>query len=186
MIFFVVSVRLFEKENGKGFSKHIDELNAKIEEITEKFAQEKQTLIENFQEEKSLLLENFSQEKEKMLREKHFLQEKIAEQNEKMDMLKSSFEEEKTRAKRLISEIEKSKESALDALPEALSILAKTKKSCTLEEAIKASGVSKTRISNAINREEIKVSTRNKELLIVASLIDWLKNQPVLMQVVNE
>lgn len=78
------------------------------------------------------------------------------------------------------SELNKSSESALEAYgDECVAWLKSGIKTANIEEITKFTGHTKRKIANAIERGNLQTSTRNKALVLVGSLIQWLaENAP--------
>lgn len=100
------------------------------------------------------------------------LESLIAEQNE---IILAS----KKRNEALANEVNKSAQSALDAYSvDCKNWLMSGVKTAFVETVSEFTGHSKRKINNAIAAGNLQVSPRNKELILVSSLIEWLKNNP--------
>src|SRR5579884_373239 len=85
----------------------------------------------------------------------------------------------KNAQKRLIEDLNKSADTALEAYGEhCLNWLRSGIKTATADEINQFTGHSKRKIGNAITSGNLQVSPRNKELILISSLIEWLKNNP--------
>jgi hypothetical protein len=120
------------------------------------------------------------------LREKDHSLSQLAEQNraltEEIDALKADIEsrkqayaESKAQQKRLAEELQKSDEMALQAYSqECLDWLKSGVKTALVEEICRFTGFSKRKITNA----NLARSPRNPDLVMISSLVSWMKNTP--------
>jgi len=77
----------------------------------------------------------------------------------------------------LINAVHKSSEDALQAYSEeCLNWLRSGTKTVSLEEITRYTGHSKRKIEGAINKGYLQTASRNKELILVSSLVSWLKS----------
>lgn len=79
----------------------------------------------------------------------------------------------------LANQINKASEDALQGYSEdLLNLLRSNPKTISAGELITLTGHPKRRITNAINSGMLQTASRNKELILVSSLTDWLRNTP--------
>ena len=91
--------------------------------------------------------------------------------------LNQALTDSKNTQKRLIEDLNKSADTALEAYGEhCLNWLRSGIKTATADEINQFTGHSKQKISHAIRSGNLQVSPRNKELVLISSLIEWLKN----------
>jgi hypothetical protein len=92
---------------------------------------------------------------------------------------KRAIESEKAARKQMQEEMQRSDDEALQAYgDECIAWLRSGIKTASLDEITRFTGYSKRKIANAIASANLQVSPRNKELVLVSSLIQWLKNTP--------
>lgn len=142
---------------------------------------EKDGIIASLRAEMNASLQAFTSEKKTMLaniaQEKNGLLEKIAMQNDEIASLKNLLAQTQKGFTELHNAMNKSEDAALQAFGEAcISWLKTGDKSATVDEISRYTGLSTRRINNAIKAGKLQTSTRNKELILKASLISWLKN----------
>lgn len=96
-----------------------------------------------------------------------------------IDQQKSDLEESKNQQAALLKVVTKSSDAALQGYSdECVSWLKSGVKSVLIDDIIKYTGHSKRKINRAIGGGLIQVSPRNKDLILVSSLMDWLKQTP--------
>jgi hypothetical protein len=174
VIFFVVSTRLFEKENGVGFSKKIEELNAqyseKIEELTAQYTEKLHY--------KECIVAELNAQIEKLKEQNRTFSLVIHEKNQAIEKAKFDFSELQNK------EMQARKQASQAISNDHFSWLSE-QKSVFIEEAISRFSVSKNRIMTAIKKGDLQTTTRNKERIVAESLMEWLKEKPEL-RLVNE
>jgi len=107
------------------------------------------------------------------------LTDQLEEEKAEVARLNQLLTESKNAQKRLIEEVNKSADTALEAYGEhCLNWLRSGIKTATADEINQFTGHSKRKIGNAITSGNLQVSPRNKELILISSLIEWLKNNP--------
>jgi hypothetical protein len=107
------------------------------------------------------------------------LTEQIDGLKAEMERQKNVLAEQKTAHKRLIEETQKSDDAALQAYgDEVIQWLRSGVKTVLPDEIIRFTGFSKRKITNALDSGKLQVSPRNKDLILVSSLISWLKTTP--------
>lgn len=100
------------------------------------------------------------------------LQGVISQQN---DVLES----QKKQQSELLNALDKSSRSALDAYSdECKNWLMSGIKTVSVDEIARYTGHSKRKVNNAIAAGKIQSSPRNKALLMVSSVVDWLEQNP--------
>jgi hypothetical protein len=98
---------------------------------------------------------------------------------ESINQQKQSLVEHKAAQKRLIEEMQKSDDDALQAYgQDCINWLRSGAKSVLVADIISFTGHSKKKINNALKSGDLQVSPRNRELVLVSSLVEWLKNTP--------
>jgi hypothetical protein len=124
------------------------------------------------------------------LKQKDLLNDQLVEANrllvEENDHLKATIEGQKTafaeskaRQKQLLEELQKSDDAALQAYgDECIQWLRSGVKTVLPDEIVRFTGHSKRKITNALQDNKLQSSPRNKDLILVSSLITWLKNTP--------
>jgi hypothetical protein len=151
----------------------------------------KDSTIVSLQEEKDRSIETLTKEKDelqtKLISEKNDL---LAKVNSEKDAAISHLQQENAHLKTLLAQIEnahtklvndvnKSSEDALGAYSdECKNWLNSGAKSVSIEEIIKFTGHSKRKINNAMTAGKLLSPGRNKELILVSSLMEWLKQTP--------
>lgn len=104
------------------------------------------------------------------------LNQEIADQKAETERQKMALAESKAAHKRVIEESQKSDEEALNAYGNGLIQWLKTGiKTATVEEIMQVTGISKRKINGA----NLQRSTRNQDLILISSLVSWLKTLPM-------
>ncbi len=107
------------------------------------------------------------------------LQTKVEELSGDLGKANQLLHDHKSTNKRLIEEMQKTDDAALQAYgDECLRWLKSGIKTALVGEITRFTGISKRKITNAITSGDLQVSSRNKELVMVSSLLQWLKNTP--------
>lgn len=92
---------------------------------------------------------------------------------------KRAIEEEKAARKQALLELQRTDDMALQAYgDECINWLRSGIKTASVDEITRFTGHSKRKVTNAISGTNLQVSPRNKELVLVSSLVQWLKNTP--------
>ena len=107
----------------------------------------------------------------------------LAEENRRLAAVienqTSDLERQKKQQSELENALNESNKSALDAYSdECINWLMSGAKTVIVEEITRFTGHSKRRLNNAIEGGKIQVSPRNKSLILVSSLIEWLEQNP--------
>jgi len=137
-------------------------------------------LAESNQQHESMLA-NVRREKEELTAKRHqdnaLLTAKIDGQTSEIEQLKALLVEYKNTERELINAVHKSSEDALQAYSEeCLNWLRSGTKTVSLEEITRYTGHSKRKIEGAITKGYLQTASRNKELILVSSLVTWLKS----------
>lgn len=145
--------------------------------------QKKDGLLSTLRQEKDAILDGLRQEKEQIIAQSESkateLQAFIARQNEELREQKGLLEESKNAQMELIKALNKSSESALQGYSEECKTWLKSGiKTVMLDDIARFTGHAKRKIANAITSGMLQCAPRNKELILVSSLIDWLKITP--------
>ncbi len=150
---------------------------------------EKDTIIENLRQENTVNLEKMREEKDVMIaqiaREKEVMQQsftaKVNGLTAEIEHLKTILSETINAKTELQKTVNKSDGMALQAYSEeCIAWLKSNHKTVMVDEIPRYTGHSKRKIEEAINKGLLQKSTRNKELILVSSLMEWLKNnQPI-------
>ena len=117
---------------------------------------------------------------QKLQNETQRLNALIENQNAELVNSKQRFEE-------ALNAVNKSNDTALGAYSqECLDWLKSGVKTVSVDDINRFTGHSKRKITNAIAGGNLQVSPRNKELILVSSLVEWLKhNQPLTDQAIS-
>jgi hypothetical protein len=107
------------------------------------------------------------------------LQTKVERINEDLAKANQLLHEHKSANEQLIEEMQKTDDATLQAYGnDCLHWLKSGSKTVSLDEITRFTGHSKRKIGGAIKSGDLQVSSRNKELVTVSSLLQWLKNIP--------
>lgn len=193
--------RLQEKDNtiAKLRRDHENELTKEREEkdlmIAQLTSNHDAILAKTLQEKDGMISQStryYDTELSVLRREKESVQDLLnaekARLNEQIDRLKKENEsqrnlliESQNKESELLKAMNKSDESALEAYSEeCINWLKSGAKTVMVTEIMRYTGHSKRKIEGAINKGLLQTATRNKELITVSSLIEWLKNTPVM------
>lgn len=147
---------------------------------------EKDAFIESLRHEKDALIEHIHQEKDALLAEAHRennrLNEIIQGQRAELQEDKELLAESHNTQMELLKAMNKSSEAALAGYSEeCINWLASGVKTVSIEAINHYTGHSKRKIANAITMGNLQTASRNKELVLVSSLVDWLKKTPALL-----
>jgi hypothetical protein len=138
--------------------------------------EQKDNLFSQLRQDKDALIEKLRQDKDALIAE---LRQQLTEVKAENEKVKTVLAETKTAHARLINDVNKSDEDALQAYSqECKSWLKSGIKTVNADEISRFTGHSKRKIQGAINAGNLLVSTRNKELILVSSLAQWLKETP--------
>ena len=75
------------------------------------------------------------------------------------------------------SALHKASEDALEALPEGVALwVAHGVKTVSIDDVTRQTGLTNQKVRGAITRGLLQTTSRNKELIMVASLVPWLKS----------
>lgn len=130
---------------------------------------EKDTIIEELRQENTVSLTTLRQEKDAIILA---LRREVESQKEVLADYKNAHAQ-------LLNMHNKSSEDALQAYSEECKNWLKSGiKTASIEEITRYTGHSKRKIEGAITKGSLQKSTRNKELILVSSLSEWLKNTP--------
>lgn len=145
--------------------------------------QKKDGLLSALRQEKDAFIEVLRQEKDAIIeglnRETARLQEIISEQKEELQEQKGLLAESKSAQSELIKALNKSSDSALQAYSEeCMNWLKSGIKTANVDDIARFSGHTKRKIANAITGGMLQTAPRNKDLILVSSLVEWLKVTP--------
>jgi hypothetical protein len=161
----------------------IAELQRKADEMIAKLRQEKDAIIAKLQQDNEFNLAKINQEKDFMIAqlslENEQMQTKIDSQNGELEIQKELLAESKTAQTQLLNAVHKSTDEALQAYSEECNQWLKSGvKTVTLDEITHFTGHSKRKIDAAITKGLLQTASRNKELILMSSLMEWLKITP--------
>jgi hypothetical protein len=185
VILFTVSTKLFEAENGVGFSKDIQSLTAALAEQKALFSTAKKQIDQLNEVIRSLQLKeaNLQHERDHYCQQVERKTSLLDEKTGEIERQKSLLEEYKHQNAQLQKEAKKADDNALEAYSEECRNWLKSGiKTATVEDIARYTGHTKRKILSA----KLPVSTRNKELIVVASLISWLQNNPPSLRVTDD
>lgn len=159
-----------------GKPQEVDRLKKKDEE-RESLRVEKDGKISDLQKETSRLNALLESETTRL---NTLLQSETTRLNNLIEAQKGELQKTKRQQEDLINALNKSDEDALHGYSqEFISWLKSGIKTASLDDITRFSGHTKRKIQNAIDAGKLQTATRNKELILVGSLIEWLKqNQP--------
>jgi hypothetical protein len=151
----------------------------------------KDDTIANLQKENGVKLADLGKEKDDMIadlrhkadiiiadlrKEKQSLEATIVIQKAEIEKQNELLAESKTAQSELIKAIHKSDEAALQAYSEECNRWLKSGvKTASLDEVNRFSGHSKRKIENALSKGILQSAPRNKDLILMSSLVNWLK-----------
>ena len=144
-----------------------------------------ETILDVLRKEKDSFIAALRQEKDgtiaELKRNLENITARASEQKAEMENLKASLEQSINAERALHNAIHKSNDEPLAAYSEeCIAWLKSGIKTVNLDEINRFTGHSKRVISSAINRGSLQVSPRNKDLILVSSLVNWLKTvQPI-------
>lgn len=117
-------------------------------------------------EKSAAMLDGLSQDKDKV----------IASLKAELENQKALLQQSKTVQSELIKAVKKSDDEALQAYSDDCKNWLKSEvKTASIEEIMRFTGISKRKIEGAINKKQLLLSPRNKELILMSSLTPWLK-----------
>ncbi len=112
---------------------------------------------------------------DELVEQARVLSEQIDALKAELEQQKHAFAESKAQQKRLVEELQKSDEVALQAYPqECLDWLKSGAKTALVDDICRFTGFSKRKITNA----NLARSPRNPDLVLISSLVSWMKNTP--------
>lgn len=131
---------------------------------------EKDTLLDTLTREKASILASSAQEKESLL-------STIDAKNDEIESLKSLLSETQKGFTELHRAVKRSDDDALQAYGEAcISWLNSGVKSADVTTITRYTGLTTAKVNNALKRGDLKVTPNNKDLILVSSLVSWLKS----------
>ncbi|SRR5579885_1362235 len=144
---------------------------------------EKDTLITTLRQEKDVTVAELQRKADAMLaawnRERAGLEETIRRQSAEMEEQKTLLSESKNAQMELIKAMQKTSESALQGYSDVcLQWLKSGVKTVSIDELSRYTGHSKRKIQNAITAGNLQTAPRNRELILVSSLAQWLAKTP--------
>jgi hypothetical protein len=145
-------------------------LNTEKDKLLTELRVEKDRLIATLTSEKASILAFASQEKESLL-------STIDAKNDEIESLKSLLTETQKGYAELHRSVNQSEDTALQAYGEKCILWLKSGvKSANVETITQYTGLGTAKINNALKRGDLKVTPNNKELILISSLIQWLRN----------
>lgn len=136
----------------------------------------KDVFIAELKEENAATLATLQQEKDAMIAD---LEKENARLKDDLSQVKQLLTESKNTQTELLKAVNKSSEDALQAYSaECINWLKSGIKTVSSEEITRYTGHSKRKIDGAITKGYLQLAPRNKELILVSSLVEWLKNTP--------
>lgn len=159
---------LFAQSGKQQYADMLDEKDAKITEITETFAAEKYRINDEFTKHQSAMEESFHKQKADM-------EDVIERLKGDLGTVTVRLEEQSNQARRLAQRAESLERNGLEDYPNVIKEwIDKDVKTATIDQIAEVTGHPK--------RKLIKVPfqrhNRNKDLIIVSSVVDWLKVTP--------
>lgn len=137
----------------------------------------KDALIEEWQNETSRFIDALQKE---TIREREEWQDEKARLMGELEKQNELLSESKKQQTALLNAVNKSAETALQGYSEeCIEWLKSGAKSVTVEEIMRYTGHPKRKINRAILSGLLQSSPRNKDLILVSSLQDWLKQTPI-------
>ena len=134
---------------------------------------EKDALLESSRQQNEQKLTDLANEKDTILTE---LRKQNAGITAELTEVKTLLEHYKTTERALIDTAYKSDEAALAGYSEeCIAWVKREVKTVSIDEIIRFTGHSKRKIQNAITAGKLHVSPRNKTLILLPSLVEWLK-----------
>ena len=131
--------------------------------------QEKDTIIDQLRQDNAVSLATLVREKDTI----------IMALRRETESQKELLAEYKNAHKQLLNAANKSDETALQGYSEeCVNWLKSGVKSVTFEDITRYTGHSKRKIDAAITKGSLQKSTRNEKLILVTSLVEWLKSTP--------
>lgn len=180
------------KENESNLSELRKEKDALIETLQRnnevnlsQWQKEKDVLTESLEKQNAFNLSALRKEKDALIedlkKQNEILQLELKNQKAEMENQKTLLAESKKRQEEMIEEANKNDEAALQAYSEeCIKWLKSGIKTANAEEISKFTGHGKRKIENLISKGIFQLSPRNKELILVSSLVEWLKDNPPL------
>lgn len=194
-----------EKDRLQAKDYTIAELRIKHENELEKEREENALMLTKLRQEKDAMLVTMSQEKDGVIsqstrnyetelallrRDKESIQALLNAETFRLNGQIESYKTENENYKNLLTEsqnkesellkvVNKSDESALEGYPEeCINWLRSGVKSALLDEIARYTGHSKRKLSGALEKGMLKVTPKNKELITISSLMEYLKITP--------
>ena len=179
----LLHMKLGEPQERERLEQKDAELVQMVQSYEGKLAQlqrENRQTLAQLRDEHALALTKLSREKDEALallrQENTVLTAKLEGQNREAALLKTHLSEMKTAQLELQKALAVSTEEALEAYSEECKTwLHSGVKSVSIDEIIHYTGFSKQKVKGALQRDLLQTSARNKELITVASLVEWLK-----------
>lgn len=161
----------------------IHRLQTEHARILAELRDEKDDFISRLRNENTSNLANLGGDKDRIIAQlrgdNQSLNVRLESINRELQQLKEQLTESKNEKQQLITAINKGSEEALQAYSsECISWLKSGVKTATIEDITRYTGHSKRKVETAIERGLLGKSTRNKDLILMNSLVMWLKNNP--------
>jgi hypothetical protein len=172
-----------ERERLQEKDKTIVQLRQQREDDLNALQREHAQIVAEVRRQSELAIAELRQQKDAKMsdleRNLQMLQQQIEFQNRDLENQKALLAETKTAHRQLLSELEKTEETALQAYSEeCISWLRTGEKTAPVEEIMQFTGHTKRKIVNAITAGYLQVAPRNKDRVLKSSLVNWLKNNP--------
>jgi hypothetical protein len=156
-----------------GTPQEVDRLQQKDETIAALQA-EMQTALTELRTELITTVANLRAEKDAMIAKLHQDNQSLAATIESQS---AEIAQEKSVKERLQSAVDKSEDAALGAYSdECITWLKSGAKTVSIEEITRYTGFTKRKIEGAISKGMLQTASRNKELILLSSLVMWLKS----------
>jgi hypothetical protein len=161
-----------------GIPQEKDRLSKKDELIADLRNEMAQSRADLIREKEEMLTALVTSKDAKIAELQNFIQQISHELSQQKELLTES----KTVQSELLKAVNKSSEDALAGYSEACKEWIKSgTKTVLIDEITKFTGHSKRKIASAITNGILAVSSRNKDLILISSLIEWLKNTPPIL-----
>lgn len=159
---------LFAQSGKQQYADMLDEKDKKLSEITESFAAEKSQMNDDFAKHQNAMEESFNKQKADM-------EALIERLKGDLGTVTVRLEEQSNQARRLAQRAESLERNGLEDYPRVVSEwIDKDVKTATIDQIVEVTGHQKRKLIRA----PFQRSNRNKDLILISSVIDWLKITP--------
>jgi hypothetical protein len=170
---------LFAQSGKQQYADMLDEKDATIAQITEAFTTEKSQMNDDFAKHQNAMEESFATQKANLERsladQKANLESVIERLKGDLGTVTIRLEEQSNQARRLAQRAESLERSGLEDYPRVVSEwIDKGVKTAMIDEIVEVTGHQKRKLIRA----PFQRSNRNKDLILISSVIDWLKVTP--------